>query len=59
VSVVVAAVAVPDAARIVGVQTPVTVLTGLSKPFELIVAQAVALELQFTFPVRSFVDPSL
>jgi hypothetical protein len=59
VTVVVAAVTVPDAALIVVVQMPVTALTGVTSPLALIVAHEVALELQFTFPVRSWVDPSL
>ena len=59
VTVVVAPLTVPEAALMVVVHTPVTVLTGLTSPFELIVAQDVGLELQLTFPVRSFVEPSL
>jgi len=59
VTVVVAAVTVPEAALMVVVQIPVMLLTGLTKPLELIVAQDVVPELQETFPVRSLVDPSL
>jgi len=59
VTVVVAAVTVPDAALMVVVQTPVTVLTGVTSPFWLTVAQEVVPELQLTFPVRFWVEPSL
>ncbi len=59
VTVVVAALTVPEAALIVLVQTPATVLTGLTRPFPPIVAQEVVLEPQLTFPVRSLVEPSL
>ena len=59
VTVVVAALTVPEAALIVVVQTPLTVLAGVTSPLELIVAQEVVSELQFTFPVRSFCVPSL
>lgn len=59
VTVVVAGVAVPKAAEIVVVQTPATVLAGVTKPVLLMVAQLVVPELQPTFPVRSLVEPSL
>src|ERR1700746_2199539 len=59
VTVVVAAVTVPEAALMVVVQMPVMLLTGLTKPLELIVAQDVVPELHETFPVRSLADPSL
>jgi hypothetical protein len=59
VTVVVALLAVPEAALIVAVQMPLTVFTGLTSPLELIVAQAGALELQVTFPVKFSVEPSL
>jgi hypothetical protein len=57
--VVVAALTVPEAALMVVVQTPLTVLAGVTSPLELMVAHDVELELQFTFPVRSLVEPSL
>jgi len=53
------AVTVPEAAPMVVVQIPVTLLAGLTRPDVLTVAQEVLLELQLTLPVRSFVDPSL
>lgn len=59
VTVVVAALTVPAAALIVVVQTPVTVLTGVTSPFWLMVAQEVVPELQTTLPVRFWVEPSL
>ena len=59
VTVVVAVLTVPEAALIVVVQMPVTVLTGVTRPFEPIVAQDVELELQLTFPVKFCVEPSL
>lgn len=60
VTVVVAAVTVPEAALMVAVQIPVTLLTGVTSPEGLMPAQDVALsELQLTFPVRSLVEPSL
>ena len=59
VTVVVALLAVPEAALIVAVQMPLTLFTGVTSPLELIVAQAGALELQVTFPVKFSVEPSL
>jgi len=59
VTVVVAAVTAPEAALIVVVQIPVTVLTGVTSPDGLIVAQVGVSEAQLTLPVRSLVDPSL
>lgn len=59
VTVVVAALIVPEAALMVVVHTPVTVLIGLTRPFASIVAQDVVSELQWTLPVKSWVDPSL
>jgi hypothetical protein len=59
VTVVVAALTVPIAALIVVWQAPVTLLAGVTKPVELIVAQLVSLEVQSTLPVKSFVEPSL
>ena len=59
VTVVVGVLTVPEAALIVVVQMPVMVFTGVTRPVELIVAQAVVLELQLTFPVKFCVEPSL
>ena len=60
VTVVVAGVTVPILAVIFALHTPVTVLTGLTRPPLLILAQVVDVsELQSTLPVRSLVDPSL
>ena len=59
VTVVVAALTVPEAALIVVSQIPETDFTGLTNPLELIAAHEVVLELQFTLPVRSLVEPSL
>ena len=53
VTVVVAPLTVPEAALMVVVQIPVTVLTGVTNPDGLTVAQDVVSELQFTFPVKS------
>lgn len=59
VTVVVAGVTVPEAALIEVVHIPVTVLTGVTSPLELTLAQDVVPELQLAFPVRSLVEPSL
>lgn len=59
VTVVVAALTVPNEALIVLVQTPEILAAGLTRPAELMVAQDVLLELHDTLPVRSLVDPSL
>jgi hypothetical protein len=59
VTVVVAALMVPWEALIVVVQTPATVLAGETSPLALTVAHVGSLELQITFPVRSWVEPSL
>jgi len=59
VTVVVAAATVPEAALIVVVQTPVTVLAGVTKPAELMLAHAGVPELHSTLPVRFCCDPSL
>jgi hypothetical protein len=59
VTVVVAAATVPLLALIVVVQTPVTLLTGATRPDVLMVAQLVVLELHKTLPVKSCCDPSL
>lgn len=55
----VAGVALPKAALICVVQTPVTVVRGVIKPVLLMVAQVGVAELQIAFPVRFLVDPSL
>ena len=59
VMVVVAGLTVPKLALICVVHTPVTVLTGVTSPDLLIVAQPGVAEFQKTWPVRSFVVPSL
>ena len=41
------------------VQTPKTVVSGVTRPVLLIVAQVGVAEFQRTFPVKSFVEPSL
>ena len=59
VMVVVAGLTVPKLALICVVHTPVTVLTGVTRPDLLIVAQLGFAEFHKTWPVRSFVVPSL
>lgn len=59
ISEVVAGLTVPKEALMFVVQIPITPDTGLTKPLLLMVAQLVVDQLHETFPVRSFVVPTL